>query len=454
MNANVKQSSHSPRSLNHLGKEVWLLFFAFVLICCPFVSCDLAGSYQASRVVNNDAVIVNDNANSIDDVETQTIINSIITKVEKIRGLTTSLSEVNTITDNEWMLFLDDLFAKEYTLQKSLLDQAEWELLGLISPGQNLRDLRYQLLSGEVLGFYDSDTDQMSVLDRAPPDSGLFKMVVAHEYAHALQDARFGLKETDDLTGGENLDLQLAYTAFVEGDASITGLKAFEALATHRDRNDLRRSAGKTEYPGLHTTEYYLKELFDFPYKHGVPFVETLLERGGWDRVDLAYNNVPVSTEQILHPQKYLKYENPVSVEIPDFSPYLPSNWTESRRNTMGEFWLELIFNKGHLKKGVGGEGWGGDQYVIYSAEGNNLMVLKTVWDTVSDHEEFLEILASEFAVEVRSVHQSHGDLSRVRKRGDWSDREKTGVIIDDGSVIYLVIGTDSDAVMSIVSAI
>ena len=179
-----------------------------------------------------------------------------------------------------------------------------------------------------------------------------------------------------------------------------------------------------------------------------------MLERGGWDRDDLAYNNVPVSTEQILHPQKYLKYENPVSVEIPDFSPYLPSNWTESRRNTMGEFWLELIFNKGHLKKGVGGEGWGGDQYVIYSAEGNNLMVLKTVWDTVSDHEEFLEILASEFAVEVRSVHQSHGDLSRVRKRGDWSDREKTGVIIDDGSVIYLVIGTDPDAVMSIVSAI
>ena len=44
-----------------------------------------------------------------------------------------------------------------------------------------------------------------------------------------------------------------------------------------------------------------------FPYLRGMVFCVKLTNEGGWKAIDEAYKNPPVSTEQILHPEKYLE---------------------------------------------------------------------------------------------------------------------------------------------------
>ncbi len=57
-----------------------------------------------------------------------------------------------------------------------------------------------------------------------------------------------------------------------------------------------------------------LRRQLEFPYLDGQVFVSTLLGQGGWDSVDEAWDRLPASTEQILHPERYPS-DAPVKVE-------------------------------------------------------------------------------------------------------------------------------------------
>ena len=56
-----------------------------------------------------------------------------------------------------------------------------------------------------------------------------------------------------------------------------------------------------------------------FPYQRGLEFVQRLVQAGGgrWTSVDAAHrSHPPVSTEQILHPDSYLRFEEPERVRL------------------------------------------------------------------------------------------------------------------------------------------
>ena len=57
-----------------------------------------------------------------------------------------------------------------------------------------------------------------------------------------------------------------------------------------------------------------LRRQLEFPYLEGQVFVTTLLGQGGWDSVDAAWDELPASTEQILHPERYPS-DAPVKVD-------------------------------------------------------------------------------------------------------------------------------------------
>ena len=70
-----------------------------------------------------------------------------------------------------------------------------------------------------------------------------------------------------------------------------------------------------------------------FPYIEGLSFVKDLMSQGGWDAVNQAYTNVPESTEQIIHPEKY-RIDRPTNVTVADRS---LSEWTILVRDTIGD---------------------------------------------------------------------------------------------------------------------
>jgi hypothetical protein len=141
-----------------------------------------------------------------------------------------------------------------------------------------------------------------------------------------------------------------------------------------------------------------MKEDFVFTYTQGFTFVEGLFNEGGWSAVDAAYQNPPVSTEQILHPELYPS-DAPIPVDLADMTSTLGDGWREVSRNQMGEWYTYLILAhaadaNARLDDIVAQDaaaGWGGDEYLVLHNDVTDAtaFVMKTVWDTPSDAEEF-----------------------------------------------------------------
>ena len=57
-----------------------------------------------------------------------------------------------------------------------------------------------------------------------------------------------------------------------------------------------------------------------FPQREGVDFVDELFGNDGWDGVAAAYASPPISTEQILHPEKYYDGEESRRAPVPNIA--------------------------------------------------------------------------------------------------------------------------------------
>ena len=124
----------------------------------------------------------------------------------------------------------------------------------------------------------------------------------------------------------------------------------------------------------------------------GLAFADTLYQQGGWPAVDAAYDRLPESTEQILHPEKYLAEEGPKPVEASVTVDDLGDGWTERRADSVGELgisvWLES--SAGPAVAAEAAAGWGGDRAVLLEGPDEAwLLSWLTSWDTPADAEEF-----------------------------------------------------------------
>jgi hypothetical protein len=138
-----------------------------------------------------------------------------------------------------------------------------------------------------------------------------------------------------------------------------------------------------------------IKENILFPYMHGLTFISYLFGHGGWEKINDAYIKTPVSTEQIVHPEKYIIGEMPVPVEISE-SLNNVKGYKLVEKNTLGEFNINLMLKK-HLTSQIASKastGWGGDTFLILENKERNdfILIWKTVWDSEEDAVDFLDV--------------------------------------------------------------
>ncbi|MBK8434561.1 MAG: hypothetical protein IPL28_26150 [Chloroflexi bacterium] len=108
---------------------------------------------------------------------------------------------------------------------------------------------------------------------------------------------------------------------------------------------------------------------------------------------------MPQSTEQILHPEKYLAAEAPQLVSLPPLTDTLGADWALVKENVLGEFYLREYL-AGQLPTSTAvpaAAGWGGDQFAVYHqpSTGEVVLMLGVVWDSTADLEEFTAAFAT-----------------------------------------------------------
>lgn len=282
-----------------------------------------------------------------------------------------------------------------------------------LPPGSDYIDLYLSALEVQIGGFYNSVTKEMNTLLLNGGEPGdelplLEQIIYAHEFTHALQDQHFDLTELDLLTA-DKPDQAQAVLALIEGDASLVMNLYMQALSA---RNPLGTTM-QLLAQGFSTNTLFLPP--DLPdiitaellssYTDGAAFVGAIMADGGLEAVNAAFepDNLPQSTEQILHPQKYLDGEGPMTVMLnaPDLDPAWETIWD----TTFGEFYLReyLRTQVSRRQAATAAAGWGGDHYQIYhNTETDQLAWLMHIeWDSAKDADEFtdayVDFLASRF---------------------------------------------------------
>jgi hypothetical protein len=139
-----------------------------------------------------------------------------------------------------------------------------------------------------------------------------------------------------------------------------------------------------------------------WPYTGGQAFVEALLRRarGRWDLVNLADRvKPPVSTEQVLHPGKWLRSEPPRPVRL-RLRRLLGPSYERTVSGVSGELQTrEILATAGGGGSSEAAAGWGGDRYELWEkrerggclapCRSQSVLVLRWVWDTPRDMAEF-----------------------------------------------------------------
>jgi hypothetical protein len=137
----------------------------------------------------------------------------------------------------------------------------------------------------------------------------------------------------------------------------------------------------------------FLRHEFEFAFSEGFEFIQYLYDQGGFTSLDAAWRNPPQSTEQIIHPERYLSEDIPQQPYLPALDNVLGEGWRMINEDTFGEFYLREYLAQTLSSEQVEGaaSGWGGGKYAIYAGEASSsrLLVLRLAWDTAADREEF-----------------------------------------------------------------
>lgn len=295
------------------------------------------------------------------------------------------------------------------------------------------------LYMAQIAGFYDPETKNMNVLMLSSDELGdklplLEQIIYVHEYTHTLQDMNFDLGAYMGEIENLSYDEGLARQALVEGDATfvMSIYTAFVAQANPLGASlQLLLSGAQTGTLTLPSdTPAILGDELLFPYEQGQRFVSDIYDARGWDGINRAFAQPPTSTEQVLHPEKYLTNEHMPPIELPDASSTLGEGWQMVNQGRMGEFYLQryLATILRNSTARTAAAGWGMDAFAIYENETEQqAWVLHLEWDTPEDEAEFLAAY-DEFTAE--RYTQAMPDV------GCWADDVQVTCLSEEGTTL------------------
>lgn len=346
--------------------------------------------------------------------------------------------------------------AEEYTDEEIAAEGKLYKQLGLFPQDLDYKALILDLLTEQIAGFYDQNSKELYIMSGLP--AALQRPTMAHEIFHVLQDQHFDILAMQaPFDPKANGDFQLARSALLEGDATLLMIDftlkenaqlpqgAITSLAqmplvlgavsvlTLENLTSIQSILGGSEperdpTPGARESASdrapaVLKESLIFPYVAGLRFILMAYSKlGSWEAMRAIYADAPVSTEQIIHPERYFAKDLPTLLEFDPGSALPGKTWTPIYENVAGEFQMYLTL-KQHLridrKQGaplpaidlpIAVEGWGGDKLLAFeNADEDVLIAHMSSWDTLQDAAEYYE------AINGALTRRFHGQPLRIQ---------------------------------------
>jgi len=325
------------------------------------------------------------------------------------------------------------------------------KLFGLIPETMDYRDFALKLLTEQVGGYYDPDQKTLFIAGWLPGEQQ--RPVMVHELTHALQDQNFNLGEIlKDDRQSDNSDRILAHHAVIEGDAMLVMLnyllapmgRDFSQLANLASLTRTQLASSDSQYEIFGKAPMYLKETLLFPYGYGSAFLQKLwTQHRSWSAIDKLYSDLPTSSEQIMHPEKYLvERDNPKPIEVEDQAALLGPGWKLAYKNVLGEFSTALLLRLYLPEEQAmrAASGWGGDQAMLLEeGDGERAAVFAfSVWDTQEEADEFFQ------AMKVWLVHRYSDTGGASKDSGDELSLRLKGerhTLARHGNSVRLILG-------------
>lgn len=375
------------------------------------------------------------------------MVQELLPEVERLRGLgfekPIPVEVVDEAAARRYMMRRIEDFGQVEPLR--VMGRA-YELLQLVPPGTDLLDEMLGVMEKQAGGFYDPTRRTYYLLDRVPPAAA--PIFTVHELTHALEDQHFGLDARMRLVLDDE-DRLVALGAVQEGSATLLmTIYAMQATAAGKLDPQAMQKAAQAEAANqaeIGDLPQVLARQLVGPYVLGMNFLSRgnlMAIAGGFpvESVNRTYRDVPASSEQILHPEKYWdpsRRDGPRRVDLHDAGGLLGAGWEASGHGTLGELSLGPLvgagspFDAGDAKAltpaawtNAAASGWDGDRWELWTRGESALVLWSTVWDSPEDAREFAEALAGRTGM----AWEQRGDRVAL-VAGEAAD--KTQVLLD-----------------------
>jgi hypothetical protein len=344
--------------------------------------------------------------------EAEAAVTAVLPELEAIRGLTFKKKvPVKVVDDAKARAYALARFKRMTPDAKIAADTKAYQLLGLVPPGTDILATMLDVLEEQAGGFYDPQTKSFYLLDDMP--RMMTGPLTTHEMTHALEDQYYDIDGRIEKVLDDD-DAAFAVASVAEGSASLTmavsmareiasGKLDAQALSAMAD-SEAGRAEKLDAMPGV------LRRQLLGPYVLGALFLsrgDLASTAGGYPRADAkaAWDKLPRSSEQILHPEKYwdpAKRDEPLSVTVPDCAAVLGQGWTRAGRGVLGELTIgglvsatapssrdEKAMTSAAPWTVTAAAGWGGDRFELWKKGEDAVALLLTRWDTQGDATEF-----------------------------------------------------------------
>jgi len=278
------------------------------------------------------------------DVEDSVALLSKITGLQPLKKV-----QKDTITREGVRKFLEEKLKEEVKPEQIRVEELTLKRFGLLPKEFDLKGATVDLITEQAAAFYDFRTKKLYLLEgddvKMPgggEDSGKAaqKMIVVHELAHALADQHFDLGKF--IKKSRSDDASTARMAVMEGQATWLMMESMvaglgQSMRTMPSMADLMGASASqamaAQYPVLAKAPLYMRTSLIFPYNQGLKFQHAVVQKSGTAGFTQVFRQPPVSTQQILHPEKYFAHTEPLKVALPE----TPKGWKIVSEGTAGE---------------------------------------------------------------------------------------------------------------------